>query len=210
MGQDMITLRIEASDALTEIGAREVLGQVPDLQVLTGPQNGIPTDVVVVIVDTVDEGALERIRRAHAVDRRPVVLIAGALDPDTVLGAVEAGARTILRRQDACADTVADVVRSAMRGEGTVPCDVLGRLLDQVGHLQAQVLEPMGLRFNGLSRRETEVLRLVAEGLETAEIARRLNYSPRTIKGVLHDVSVRLNLRNRAHAVAYAMREGLI
>ena len=54
------------------------------------------------------------------------------------------------------------------------------------------------------------MLRLVADGFDTAEIARRLSYSQRTIKNVIHDVTVRLNLTNRSHAVAYAVREGLI
>lgn len=207
---DVIALRIEASDPLTAAGTMEVLRPVPDIQVTTTAEDGASADVVVVLVDVIDEDALARIRRAHAVGRRPVVLIVGRLDEETVLEAVEAGARAIMRRQDARPDTVAEMVRSARRGEGSVPQDVLGRLLDQMGKLQSQVLEPMGLRLTGLSERETEVLRLVAEGLETAEIAERLNYSQRTIKGVLHDVTIRLNLRNRAHAVAYAMREGLI
>ncbi len=64
--------------------------------------------------------------------------------------------------------------------------------------------------FAGCSDREVEVLRLVADGLDTAEIATRLSYSQRTIKTVLHDVTTRLQLRNRSHAVAYALREGLI
>lgn len=207
---DVIALRIEASDPLTAAGTMEVLRPVPDIQVTATAEDGASADVVVVLVDVIDEDALARIRRAHAVGRRPVVLIVGRLDEETVLEAVEAGARAIMRRQDARPDTVAEMVRSARRGEGSVPQDVLGRLLDQMGKLQSQVLEPMGLRLTGLSERETEVLRLVAEGLETAEIAERLNYSQRTIKGVLHDVTIRLNLRNRAHAVAYAMREGLI
>ncbi|HWB72974.1 MAG TPA: helix-turn-helix transcriptional regulator [Egibacteraceae bacterium] len=61
-----------------------------------------------------------------------------------------------------------------------------------------------------LNRREVEVLRLVAEGLDTAEIANHLSYSERTIKNVIHDATMRLNLRNRTHAVAYALRQGLI
>ena len=61
-----------------------------------------------------------------------------------------------------------------------------------------------------LADREVEVLRLVADGFDTAEIATRLSYSQRTVKTVLHDVTTRLQLRNRSHAVAYALREGLI
>ncbi len=45
---------------------------------------------------------------------------------------------------------------------------------------------------------------------DTAEIARTLSYSERTVKNVLHDVTTRRQLRNRSHAVAYALRQGLI
>jgi len=101
-------------------------------------------------------------------------------------------------------------VRTAARGDGTLPSDLLGRLLTQVGKLQRQVLAPHGLSFGGLSEREVAVLRLVADGLDTGEIAQQLAYSERTIKNVIHDVTTRLHLRNRSQAVAYALREGLI
>ena len=101
-------------------------------------------------------------------------------------------------------------IRSAAAGEGTLPPDLLGRLLRQVGELQRQVLSPRGLTFSGLTERETSVLRLLAEGYDTAEVGRRLFYSERTVKNIIHDVTSRLDLRNRAHAVAYAIREGLI
>ena len=93
---------------------------------------------------------------------------------------------------------------------GALPPDLLGRLLSQVGKLQRQVLWPRGLTFGGLAEREIEVLRLVADGLDTAEIAAKLSYSQRTIKNILHDITSRLHLRNRSHAVAYALRHGLI
>nr|WP_281497227.1 helix-turn-helix transcriptional regulator [Ornithinimicrobium sp. F0845] len=82
--------------------------------------------------------------------------------------------------------------------------------MTQLGRLQRQVLTPRGLTFTGLTPREAQVLRLVADGHDTAEIARELCYSERTVKNVLHDLTTRLQLRNRSHAVAYALREGLI
>ena len=48
------------------------------------------------------------------------------------------------------------------------------------------------------------------ELMDAAEIAKRLSYSERTIKNVIHDITARLQLRNRSQAVAYAMREGLL
>lgn len=101
--------------------------------------------------------------------------------------------------------------RAGRRGRGgALPPDLLGRLLNRVARLQRQVLEPRGLHLTGITSRETDVLRLVASGLSTQEIADQLCYSQRTVKSILHDVTNRFQLRNRSHAVAYAMREGLI
>ncbi len=72
------------------------------------------------------------------------------------------------------------------------------------------MLAPRGLTFTGLTDREVDVLRLVADGYDTTQIAETLCYSARTVKNVIHDVTTRFNLKNRSHAVAYAMREGLI
>ena len=72
------------------------------------------------------------------------------------------------------------------------------------------MLAPRGLTFAGLAQREIDVLRLVADGYDTAEIADQLAYSERTVKNVLHDITSRMQLRNRSQAVAYAIREGLI
>jgi DNA-binding NarL/FixJ family response regulator len=61
-----------------------------------------------------------------------------------------------------------------------------------------------------LGSRETEVLRLVADGYDTTDIAEQLAYSESTIKGVLAKIMTRLEARNRCHAVAIVVREGLI
>jgi DNA-binding NarL/FixJ family response regulator len=61
-----------------------------------------------------------------------------------------------------------------------------------------------------LKERELDVLRLLSEGHDTAEVARRLCSSERTVKNVLQDLTRRHNLRNRTHAVAFALRQGLI
>ncbi len=91
-----------------------------------------------------------------------------------------------------------------------LPPELLGELLRQVERLQRQVLAPRGLNASGLMPREINVLRLMAEGLDTTEIADRLCYSERTVRNIIYTMSSRLNLRNRPHAVAYAMRAGMI
>ncbi|MET8765264.1 LuxR C-terminal-related transcriptional regulator [Lentzea sp. NPDC004782] len=88
-----------------------------------------------------------------------------------------------------------------------VPEGTLRRSLQQ---LHEKSLRPDGPSLPELSPRETEMLRLLAEGLDTAEIAEKLIYSERTVKNVLHNLLNRLDLRNRTHAVAYALRRGLL
>jgi len=63
---------------------------------------------------------------------------------------------------------------------------------------------------SGVSKRERDVLTLLADGYSTREIAQRMSYSERTIKNVLQDFNERLQLRNRTQAVAYAVRRGWI
>jgi DNA-binding CsgD family transcriptional regulator len=57
---------------------------------------------------------------------------------------------------------------------------------------------------------QCDVLRLVADGFDTVQIARTLSYSERTVKNIIQKVLIRLKLRNRPHAVAYALRNGLL
>ena len=139
-----------------------------------------------------------------------VVVVAARMDDAALLAAAEVGASGVLRRSQVTPQSLLACIRAAAAGDGSLPPDLLGRLLGQVGRLQRQVLAPRGLTFSGLTDREVKVLQLLAEGLDTAEVGRRLFLSERTVKNVVHDVTSRLNLRNRTHAVAYALREGLI
>jgi len=169
-----------------------------------------PPVVAVLVVDEVDQAAARSIRALTRRAHTRVLVVAGRLDDAGVLAVTEAGAGGLLRRADAVPERLVPAVTAVAAGEGTVPPDLLGRLLEQVGHLQRQVLSPRGLTFSGLAQREVQVLRLVADGADTAEIARTLAYSERTVKNIIHDVTSRLQLRNRSHAVAWAVRQGLI
>jgi DNA-binding NarL/FixJ family response regulator len=71
-------------------------------------------------------------------------------------------------------------------------------------------LHPLGYTGVGLSTREVEILRLLAEGRETREIADALSYSESTVKKDLHELITRFRLRNRTQAVAFAIRAGVL
>jgi DNA-binding NarL/FixJ family response regulator len=171
----------------------------------------IDADVVALVVaDQMDDETAQTIRALKRRGVERVVLIVTQVDDIGLLSALEAGARGVLRRNQATPENLFEAIRAAASGEGAMSPDLLGRLLDQVGRLQRQVLNPRGLSWAVLTDREIKVLKLIADGLETAEVGRRLFCSERTVKNIVHDVTTRLNLRNRTQAVAYALREGLI
>lgn len=204
-----IPVSVCAADPLSRAGIVSQLRRAQGF-VVTG-EGDMPDDVVALVVaDELDPGVLAEMRALRGQGVRRIVLLVSRVDDRGLLGAAEAGVTGVVRRSEATAGNLAAAIRSAAAGEGTLPPDLLGRLLRQVGQLQRQVLSPRGLTFSGLTEREAAVLRLLADGYDTAEVGRRLYYSERTVKNIIHDVTSRLELRNRAHAVAYAIREGLI
>jgi DNA-binding NarL/FixJ family response regulator len=203
------TVFLYADDPISQAGVASQLRPRPEVQ-LVDPAELDRADVAVVVTESVDESVLRVLRAVRRGNVPRTVLIAAALDDAAVVAAAEAGVSALLRRAEVTPDRLVSVILKARDGGAEMPADLLAGLLGQVGRLQRQVLTPRGLRFSGLSDREVEVLRLVADGLDTGEIAQRLAFSERTIKSVLHDVTTRLQLRNRAHAVAFAVREGFI
>jgi DNA-binding NarL/FixJ family response regulator len=204
-----IAVYVYASDPISQAGVASQLRQRPEL-VVVDQTNIDGAQVAVVVAEIVDEGVVRVLRAIQRGGIPRTVLVATVLDDAAVVSAAEAGASALLRRAEATPERLTHVVVRVAAGEAGMPPDLLAKLLGQVGKLQRQVLAPRGLTFSGLTEREIEVLKLVAEGYDTAEIARTLCFSERTIKSILHDVTTRLQLRNRAHAVAYAVREGLI
>jgi DNA-binding NarL/FixJ family response regulator len=196
-----------AEDPLSEAGMLSSLRPRPEVTVLDRGDELVA--VAVVVADTVDEAALQVLRSLHRRQCR-ALLVVRTVDDAALAAAVEAGMSGLIRRSEATPERLVHAVCAVARGDGTIPPDLLGRLLAQVGRVQRQVLSPRGFALTGLAEREREILRLIAEGKETAEIATTLSYSERTVKNVLHDVTSRLQLRNRSHAVAYALKQGMI
>jgi DNA-binding NarL/FixJ family response regulator len=202
-----ITVRVHSLDPISEAGILVQLRQRPELRVA---ETGEAASVVIAVADVVDDAATRWLTALHRADGTPVVLIVGQLDPRTVVGVVGSGVCGVVRRAEATPERLTRVVRAAAQGYGDMPPDLVRHLLDQVNLLNRTALEPRGLSFAGLTERERDVLKLIADGLSTREVATKLAYSERTIKAVLQSLTLRLNLRNRTQAVAYAVRNGWI
>jgi DNA-binding NarL/FixJ family response regulator len=200
---------VYADDPILQTGVSTQLRMRPEIRVVD-VQDLDRAEVAVIVADTLDDNTIRVLKAVQRGGVPRTVLVARVIDDSTLAAAAEAGVGGLVRRAEATADSLVRAITRVAAGEGEVPADLLGRLLGQVGRLQRQVLAPRGLAFSGLSDREAQVLRLVADGHDTAEIAGQLCYSQRTVKNILHDLTTRLQLRNRSHAVAYAVREGLI
>ena len=204
-----IDVHVWAADPLSRAGTIAQLRGSSWVRVVD-EQQVVETGVALVVADEVDAEALRAIRSLRRGGAAGVALLVTRLDDRGLLSAVEAGVGGVLRRSQATVGNVVSTIRSVAAGEGTLPPDMLARLLEQVGQLQRQVLAPRGLTFSGLTQRELEVLKLLADGYDTAEVSGQLYYSERTVKNIIHDITSRLELRNRTHAVAYAIKAGLI
>ncbi|MEU9130811.1 response regulator transcription factor [Kitasatospora sp. NPDC048540] len=204
-----VQVAIYADDPLTRTGLATELRRRPDIE-LVEPTAGGSARVVVLALDALTASSLELIRMMRSREGTQVVLVISSLSDDELLAVVESGACSVLWRWEATTTWLSRAVVRAATGEAALPSDLLTRLLKRVGRIQHDVLRPQGLSLGGLSDRERRVLRLAADGFDTDEIAGELAYSKRTVTSVVHDITVRYQLRNRTHAVAYAIREGLI
>ncbi|WP_221361678.1 helix-turn-helix transcriptional regulator [Streptomyces beigongshangae] len=205
-----LSLCVVALDPLLEAGAVSALSGNPDIALVQPEERA---DVAVVIVDRVDRQELDLVAATGAGPQPPaIIVIASDLSPAGAADAIGAGARGLLRRHEVNADRLARTVRTVAGGDCTVPPDLIDGLLDQHAEIDTGAYSAARGRAPewGLDERERAVLRMVADGRETDEIAKELCYSPRTVTTVVRDITQRFRLRNRAHAVAYALRTGLL
>ncbi|MFC0623930.1 response regulator transcription factor [Kribbella deserti] len=197
MPNHRIPVWVKALDPLSQFGLVYALRQRPEITLLASGTSAGPVAIGLIAADSLDPIAVEALRAASRRGCRRTVLISGSLDRETVLAAARLGVSGVLRRSDATPDGIIRMIQSAAASRPHPRPAPFTEVA--AGRVQTD-----------LSDRETQVLRLVADGKDTQEIARELSYSERTVKSVLHDVTSRLQLRNRSHAVAYALRAGFI
>jgi len=190
-------------------GLRGVLEGEPDMRVVGEAGHGAealaraavtPVDVVLMDLRMPVMGGVEAIGELRRTAPGARVLVLTTYDTDRdVLPAIEAGATGYLLK-DTPREELLRAVRAAHRGEAVLSPTVAGRLMGQV---RAPAQE-------ALSARELEVLRLVAEGSTNRETAQRLFISEATVKTHLLHIYAKLEVRDRASAVAAGYQRGLL
>ncbi len=206
---DQVRVALHAMDPLSRAGLASFLQSRPELVLLRAAERANAA-VLVLSADRLSADVVATLRRSAAETGAPVVLITNEINETELLTAVECRVVAVLPRAAVTADRLAHSVLTASFGGGVLPPNLVGELLKHVERLQRDVLTPHGLTASGLTPREIDVLRLMADGFDTSEIAGELCYSERTVKNVIYGLTHRLKLRNRSHAVAYALRTGMI
>ncbi len=159
----------------------------------------------VAIIDPAMEDGLKLMRELSREPGPMLIACVERRDEDLLLSAIDAGATGFLDRVTLTPDRLAASVRAAARGTGVMAPELLETLYRRASHhSEPRTAAP------ALNERERLVLRLVADGHQTREVAAELCYSERTIKNVLHDVVIKMNVRTRSQAVAQAVRQGMI
>ena len=202
MEQEKVHVAVRASSPLAALGLSNFLESRTDIAVLPSAQ-AAEADVLVLDADSLDDELAAKLRALTARSSVCTVLVTSRLAEPDLPAAAECRVVAVLPRS-----TTSDRLVAAVLAAAAPP--LAGADLVQVLRGQLNRLSAGATPDSVLQSREIDVLRLVAEGLETSEIARRLCYSERTVKNVLYVLRRRLGLNNRPHTVAYALRAGLI
>ncbi|GAA2787267.1 response regulator transcription factor [Crossiella cryophila] len=199
-----LRVRLDATDATVRAGALELLSRAG---ITVDPAEPTVTLAVGGTVEEALDAALTTPEQALPVTEpgrgRRLMVLADTFAPAGVLRAVRTGVSVLLHTRRTTADQLVAAVHSARHGDGRLPSEVLARLLS--GPETAVVTAP-----RTLTARQTAVLTLMADGHGNAAIARSLSCSEHTVKNVIYELMARLQVRNRSHAVARAVRAGLI
>ena len=204
-----VRVAVQVDDPLSRLGFRHCTANHPDLELVT-EENSSDAEVIVVVASSLNSRVMEQMRRTREAGPVKFVLILERFGDCDLLTAIEIGVVALLWRTEIEPGRMVRAVIAAGRGGSELPPDIQSRLIREVVAQQRDVLAPLGLIAAGLHQREIEVLRCLAKGLDTAEVARALNYSESTVKGIVAQLTTRLNLRNRTHAVAFAVRAGIV
>jgi DNA-binding NarL/FixJ family response regulator len=165
-------------------------------------------DVAVMDLNLPGMSGIEATRRLATVAPRTRVLVLTISGDEThVTEAIVAGACGYLLK-DASIHEIASGIRAAAIGESLISPKVATKLLDQirVTSVDKDAAQPSP----DLSGREIDVLRLVSEGKDNAEIGAQLFISPQTVKNHVSNILAKLQMHNRIQAAVYAVRRGIV
>lgn len=205
MFRDGLQLVIERQGDMTVVG--QAADGAESLQVVEQTRPDIVLmDVRMPVMDGVE--ATRRIRTL--VPSTHVLVLTTYSDDEYIVEALKAGAVGYLLKDMQSRDLI-QAIRAVHQGGVLILPPLAARLLSESTKTSSQPpAEPEAIRLGDLTPRESEILKLVAHGMTNREIADRLHLTEGTVKNHMSAVYAKLHARDRAQAVSFAMRQGLL
>ena len=215
--QEELRVLLVDDHALFRTGLRNLLEDQGGLSVLGEAANGaeavrlvreLAPDVVVMDLNMPEMSGVEATRHIATLSPLTRVIVLTISDEDAdVMDAIVAGACGYLLKDASIHDVVAGI-RSAAVGASLISPTIASKVLQRVRASTADEDMAESIRTE-LSDRELEVLKLVANGKDNAQIAAELVISPKTVKNHISNILMKLQLHNRIQAAVYAVRSGI-
>ncbi|HEX4772893.1 MAG TPA: response regulator transcription factor [Bryobacteraceae bacterium] len=211
MSSQSLKILLADDHTIVRQGLKLILSAQPDLEVVGEAANGreavelvqkLKPDVVLMDVAMPELNGIEATRRMMEVNSRVKILVLSMHKESVYVREIlKAGARGYILK-DAIDSELLNAVRSVARGDGYISPAVSGALLSDY---RKDVTDPADL----LTKREREVLQLIAEGKTNKEIATRLNLSVYTVDSHRGKIMEKLNLHSTGELVRFAIKNGL-
>jgi len=222
MSSEPIRVLLADDQRVVREGLTLILDLLEDVEVVETASDGeqavtmaerLAPDVVLMDLRMPRVDGIEATRRlAASRPRIGVIALTTYADDASVLGALRAGARGYLTK-DASAEQIAAAIARVAAGEASLDEAIQTKVVAAVtaGATEPPTPEPSKPQLpDDLTAREAEVLGLIAGGLSNQEIAERLVVSPATVKSHVNHLFAKIGARDRAQAVGYAYRHGLV
>ncbi|MGD8623320.1 MAG: response regulator transcription factor [Anaerolineae bacterium] len=217
----MSKIRVLLADdhALFREGLAGILDAQPDLEVIGEAGDGLEVIVKaqelkpdLIVMDVSMPGcdgveATQRIKKS--LPEVTIVMLTVRNEDEKLFEAIKSGAQGYLLKSIRSRDLVS-LLRGAVQGEAAITSSMGGRMLEEFRRLAQQESRFPDDDAISLTRREQEVLSLVAEGATDQEIAHELSISIHTVKSHMRNILGKLHLSHRHEAALFALREGLI
>ena len=185
-----------------------IVAEAPDGNVALQLVRELAPDVVVMDLNMPGMNGIEATREITRLAPLTRVLVLTISDQDgDVMDAILAGACGYLMKDSSIQDLMQGI-RAASVGESLISPHIASKVLQRI---RAASVDAGGVVARPeLSDRETEVLKLIANGKDNAEIAQELHISPKTVKNHISNILMKLQIDNRIQAAVYAVRSGLV
>lgn len=215
MKQHRTSILIADDHEVVRNGIRSYLETIPSFQVVGEASSGEETlDLVselipdIVLLDLIMPGmdGIETTRRVKQISPRTQVVVLTSYHEDVhIFPALKAGAISYILK-DMKMDKLVEVLHRAVQGEVTLHPRVAARVLQNIRG-ESGGDQPL---FTELTDRETDVLKLIANGLTNSQIAEKLVISENTVKGHVSNILSKLHLADRTQVAVYAWEKGIV